>query len=463
MTNFSSQFSRRKFLLTAGASAASSILLKGCLGNPPEPGNTTTTQANAAQQNRGLALPADQMPETKTANIGFIGQTDAAPLIIAKEMGFFAKYNVPDIKLQKQPSWAVIRDKLELDSSGGGLDGSMVLTPMPYLMALGTVTKGNRKIPMTLALRLNIDGQGITVANSLKDAGAKLDSSPLKAKVEEAKASGNLLKFAHTFTGGNSDLMLRYWLAAGGIDPDNDVIIQIVPGAQLVPSMKTGDIQGFCVGEPWHLRAINQGVGYTAMITGEFWKDHPEKALTFRKDWVDKHPKTARAIIKAVIEAQQWCDKMENRQQMAEILSREEYAKVPVEDIIDRLMGKIDYGDGRPVVEKSPYIMRYWDKGIASYPYKSHDLWFLVENQRWGILPLDLDLNKIVNEVNGEALWREAAEELNQLKQAGLINIDTIDIPKSPSKGPETFFDGVTFNPDDPMAYLKGLKISKQA
>lgn len=462
MTKFTSQFSRRKFLITAGASAASSILLKGCLGNPPE-FNNTAAFAVPPENFQAIALPPDQMPETKTANIGLIGQTDAAPLIIAKELGFFAKYNVPDVKLQKQPSWAVIRDKMELDSSGGGLDGGMVLTTIPYLLALGTVTKGNRKIPMTLAMRLNIGGQGITVADTLKDAGAKLDASGLKAKVEEAKAAGKQLKFAHTFKGGNSDLMLRYWLAAAGIDPENDVVIQIVPGAQLVSNMKTGDIQGFCVGEPWHKRAINQKVGYTAMITGEFWKNHPEKALAFRKDWADKHPKTAKAIIKAVIEAQQWCDKMENRQQMAEILSREEYAKVPVADIIDRLMGKIDYGDGRPVVENSPHKMRYWEKGTASYPYKSHDLWFLVENQRWGMLPSDLDVQKIVNEVNGEALWRQAAEELNQLKQSGLVSIETIDIPKSPSKGAETFFDGVTFNPDDPVAYLKGLKIGKKA
>ncbi|MGE5658307.1 MAG: CmpA/NrtA family ABC transporter substrate-binding protein [Actinomycetota bacterium] len=451
MTNFSnSSFSRRKFILTVGASAVGSVLLKGCLGNPPEPGN----QANNTAQIQATTVAnfsPEQAPELKTLNIGFIGQTDAAPLIVAKENGYFAKYGL-EVKLQKQPSWAVIRDKLELGPNAGGLESAMVLTPIPYLMALGTVTKGNKKIPMIVPLRLNVEGQGITVANTLKETGAKLDTSVLKAKAAEAKAAGKPLRFAHTFKGGTSDVMLRYWLAAGGIDPENDVIIQIVPGAQLVSSMQTGDIQGFCVGEPWHLRAINQKVGYTALVTGEFWQNHPEKALTFRADWAEKYPKTVKAALKAVMEAQQWCDKLENREQMAQLLSREEYAKVPVADIIDRLKGKIDYGDGRPVVENSPHIMRYWEKGTASYPYKSHDLWFLLENKRWGNLPPDTDLKQIVEQVNGSKLWQEAAQEMG---------IPSAEIPQGYSRGVEALFDGIKFDSDQPDNYLNSLKLKK--
>lgn len=445
MTKFSSAISRRKFLFTAGATAAGSVLLKGCLGNPPEKAGTKVEQVQA------INIPPEQMPETKTVTLGIIGQTDAAPLIIAKEKGFFAKYGVSDAQLQKQPSWAVIRDKLELETAGGGLDGAHVLTPIPYLMSLGTITKGNKKIPMILPMRINIDGQGITVSDSLKATGVKLDTSVMKAEVEKAKTAGKNLRFAHTFKGGTSDMMLRYWLAAGGIDPDNDVTVQIVPGSQMVPNMKTGDIQGFSVGEPWHKRAISQKVGYTAVIQGEIWKDHAEKALTFRKDWADKHPKTLKAVLKAIMEAQQWCDKLENRQEMAEIVGRDEYAKVPVSDIIDRLKGKIDYGDGR-VVDNSPFVMRFWDKGNASYPYQSHDLWFLVENQRWGQLPADLDTKKLIAEVNGEKIWREAAQEMG---------VAAAEIPTSPSKGPEKFFDGVVFDPENPKAYLQSLKIKR--
>lgn len=453
MSEFSVRVSRRKFLITAGASAAGSVLLNSCLGNPPEPNKPVSSSSASSPSPAVSSAPvtAGDAPEVKTANIGIIGQTDAAPLIIAKEKGFFAKHGVPDINLQKQPSWAVIRDKLELEGSGGGLDGSMVLTPMPYLISLGTVTKGNKKIPMYLPLRLNVDGQGITVADTLKDTGVKLDTSAMKKRVEEAKAAGKPLRFAHTFKGGTSDLMLRYWLAAGGIDPEKDVVIQIVPGAQLVSNMKTGDIQGFCVGEPWHLRAINQKIGYTALITGEMWKDHPEKALGIRADWADKHPKTLKAIVMAVMEAQQWCDKMENRDEMAQILSRDEYAKVPVTDIIDRLKGKIDYGDGR-IVENSPHIMKYWEKGHASFPYQNHDLWFLTENIRWGNLPADTDMKAIVKAVNREDIWREAAKG---------INVSAAEIPTSPSRGIEKFFDNIEFDSNNPEAYLKSLKIKK--
>ena len=445
-----SEISRRKFMITEIASTMGSVLLKGCLGNPPEPGN----QGNSNTQSVAIPkanIPPEQMPEVKTVKIGFIGQTDAAPLIIAKEKGYFAKWGL-DVTLQKQPSWAVIRDKLELGPAAGGLESAMVLTPMPYLMAMGLVTKGNAKIPMMMPLRLNVGGQGISVANTLKDTGVKLDTSVLKGKVSEAKLSGKQLRFAHTFKGGTSDMMLRYWLAAGGIDPDNDVITQIVPGAQLVTSMQTGDIQGFCVGDPWHLRAINQKVGYTALVTGEMWKDHPEKALSFRGDWALQHPKTTIAILKAVIEAQQWCDKMEHRQEMAQILSRDEYAKIPVPDIIDRLQGKINYGDSRPVVENSPNVMRYWEKGTASFPYKSHDLWFLLENERWGNIPKNTDLTKLISEVNGATLWRQAAQQMG---------VSAAEIPVGDSRGVEVFFDGVTFDPEKPQEYLKSLKIKR--
>ncbi len=445
-----SEISRRKFMMTAIASTMGSVLLKGCLGNPPEPGNQGNSNSPSAAIPQA-SIPPEQMPEVKTVKIGFIGQTDAAPLIIAKEKGYFAKWGL-DVTLQKQPSWAVIRDKLELGPAAGGLESAMVLTPMPYLMAMGLVTKGNAKIPMMMPLRLNVGGQGISVANTLKDTGVKLDTSVLKGKVSEAKSSGKQLRFAHTFKGGTSDMMLRYWLAAGGIDPDNDVVIQIVPGAQLVTSMQTGDIQGFCVGDPWHLRAINQKVGYTALVTGEMWKDHPEKALSFRGDWALQHPKTTIAVLKAVIEAQQWCDKMENRQEMAQILSREEYAKVPVADIIDRLQGKINYGDSRPVVENSPNVMRYWEKGTASFPYKSHDLWFLLENERWGNLPKNTDLTKLISEVNGANLWRQAAQQMG---------VPAAEIPASDSRGVEVLFDGVKFDPEKPQEYLNSLKIKR--
>jgi nitrate/nitrite transport system substrate-binding protein len=416
---------KRRDVLTAAGAVAATTLLKP-----------------------GYAWAADT-PEVTGLKIGFVGQTDAAPLIIAKEKGYFAKHGLKDVELVKLPSYAVIRDNLEL-ADGDGIDASMVLRPIGFLMSLGAVTKGNKKVPMYTPLVLNIDGQGITVSNDFKGEDPKLDSSVIRAKVLKAKEQSRKFKFASTFPGGTSDLMMRYWLAAGGIDPDNDVESIIVPAGQLVANMKVGNLGGFCVGDPWHARAISEKIGYTALITGEFWRNHPEKALTMRAAWVDKHPKATKAVLKAVMEAQQWCDVMANRDEMVKIIASREFTNVPAADLLPRLKGTVDYGDGR-VVQNSPFIMRFW-KDNASYPYKSHDLWFLTENVRWGKLQPDFDgIRKVIDQGNREDLWRASAKELG-----------IAQIPKSTSRGVETFFpDKVKFDPKNPEGYLASLKIKR--
>ena len=436
------EISRRKFILTAGATAIVGLGLKGCGTNNS---GSQLTASQAANVNAGGGN------ETTKARIGFIGQTDAAPLVIAKVKALFAKHGVPDVELVKQPSWGVTRDNLQIGSAGGGLDGAMVLSPMPYHMSLGTITVNNKKLPMYVVARLNTGGQGISLGKLYQDTNVGLDASKLKARVDQERAAGNYLRFAHTFKGGNSDLMLRYWLAAGGIDPSKDVISLVVPGSQLVPNIRVNNIDGFCVGDPWHVRLINQKLGYTAFISNELWQDHPEKALTFRSDWVDRHPNTTKSIVKGLIEAQQWCDKPENRLNMATVISDSEWAKVPVKDVKDRLTGRIDYGNNRPITERSPNVMRYWDNH-ASYPFKSHDLWFLTENMRWGQLATNIDPKQIIDRVNREDIWRAAAKELN---------LTAAQIPLNTSRGVETFFDGVKFDPANPQAYLNSLKIKQ--
>jgi hypothetical protein len=160
-----------------------------------------------------------------------------------------------------------------------------------------------------------------------------------------------------TFPGGTHDLWIRYWLAAGGIDPDKDIETIVVPPAQMVANMKVGTMDAFCVCEPWNLQLIHQNIGYTALTTGELWDKHPEKSFGMRAAYVDKYPKAAKALLMAVMEAQQWCDKMENREETAAICAKRQWINVPVEDVTDRMKGKFDYGTGR-VVENSPQQMR---------------------------------------------------------------------------------------------------------
>lgn len=434
-------FSRRRFLMTAAATTAVTLIAHGC-GN--------------SQQSSDVAQPTTvaETPEVTSVKLGFIALTDAAPLIIAKEKGLFAKYGMPDVEVIKQASWGVTRDNLVLGSAGGGIDGAHILTPMPYLMTAGTIT-GGKKVPMYILARLNTNGQGIVLGNAYKDLNIGTDSAPLKeafARIRAERHNRNQapeIKVAMTFPGGTHDLWIRYWLAAGGIDPQKDVSVIVVPPPQMVANLKTGTMEAFCVGEPWPLQTVNQKLGYGALTTGELWQDHPEKSFALRADWVDQHPKAAKALLMAVMEAQQWCDRPENKPEMAKIIGQRQWLKVPVEDILDRSLGKFNLGTR--TFENDTLAMKYW-RDNASYPYQSHDLWFLTEDIRWGYLPLETDTKALIQQVNREDLWREAAKTMG---------VPAAEIPTSTSRGVEKFFDGVAFDPQNPQAYLSSLSLKK--
>jgi nitrate/nitrite transport system substrate-binding protein len=439
-----SQLGRRKFILTAGAAAAGSVLVNAC--------SSGGGSSSGSSSSPSVAVAPGDAPEVTTAKLGYIPLTDAAPLIVAKEKGLFAKYGMKDVEVLKQTSWPVTRDNLETGSAGGGIDGAHILSPMPYQMTVG-ITKTKQPVPMYVLARLNTNGQGISIANTYKDNKVQLKGEGLKATIAKVKAGGKDMKMAMTFPGGTHDLWLRYWLAANGVDPNKDVSIVPIPPPQMVANMKTNSMEAFCVGEPWNGRLVNQQLGYTALVTGELWNDHPEKALGMRKDWVDKHPKAAKALLMAVLEAQQWCDNPANHPEMCQIIAGPKWFDVKVEDILPRTQGTIDYGDGRKV-DKFPQAMKFWANN-ASYPYQSHDLWFLAESLRWGIPGMPTDFAKakeLVKSVNREDLWKEAATALK---------IEAAQIPTSTSRGVETFFDGVKFDPEKPEEYIKALKIKK--
>ncbi|KQT77806.1 CmpA/NrtA family ABC transporter substrate-binding protein [Methylobacterium sp. Leaf466] len=398
----------------------------------------------------GGAFAQGAGPEVKGAKLGFIALTDAGPLFVAKEKGFFAKHGMPDVEVLKQASWGTTRDNLVLGSEGNGIDGAHILTPMPYLITAGRVTQNNVPVPMQILARLNTNGQCISVAKEYLEQKVGLDSKVFKAAVEKKRAAGKSAKAAMTFPGGTHDLWIRYWMAAGGIDPDKDIETIVVPPPQMVANMKVGTMDCFCVGEPWNAQLVQQGLGYTALTTGELWKDHPEKAFAMRASWVEKNPIATRALLMAVLEAQMWCDKPENRDEFAAIVAKRQWINIPVGDVAGRMKGTIDYGDGR-VVENSPHIMKFFADN-SSYPYQSHDLWFLTEDIRWGKFDAQTDTKALIAKVNREDLWREAAKALG-----------VTAIPASTSRGKETFFDGKVFDPADPAAYLASLGIKRTA
>jgi nitrate/nitrite transport system substrate-binding protein len=295
------RISRRDLMKQASATAATAALMSAVKAAFPA----------------GAFAQAAAGPEVTKAILGYIALTDASALVIAKEKGLFAKHGVPDVEVAKQASWGATRDNVVLGSENNGIDGAHILSPMPYLISTGKVSQNNVPTPMYLLLRLNLDAQAISVANEFKDLKVGTDASPLKAAWDAKKAAGKEVKVAMTFPGGTHDLWMRYWLAAGGIDPDKDISLITVPPPQMVANMKVGNMDAFCVGEPWPNQLVNQDIGYTACTTGEVWFKHPEKALGMRAAWVDKYPKATQAILMAVMEAQQWCEKMENKEELA--------------------------------------------------------------------------------------------------------------------------------------------------
>ncbi|NVO12435.1 MAG: ABC transporter substrate-binding protein [Rhodoplanes sp.] len=422
--------SRRQFLRNAASTAALLAAAKAAL------------PAGAFAQAAG--------PEVKGTKLGYIALTDASPLIIAKEKGFFDKHGLPDMDIAKQASWGATRDNMALGTERNGIDGGHILRPKTHLYTTGKVMQNNQPLPMYTLLNLNEDCQAISVSNEYKDLAIQKDSSPLKAAFERKKQQGKELTAAMTFPGGTHDLWIRYWLAAGGIDPDTDIKVITVPPPQMVANMKVGNMDCFCVGEPWNEQLVNQNIGYTALTTGELWFRHPEKILGMRADWVDKNPRATQAILMAVMEAQQWCDRAENKDEMATIIGRRQWFNVPVPDIIGRLKGDINYGLGRTVKGTNLYMKFWGEGGSSSYPWKSLDTWFVTENIRWGKFEPSIDIKALVDKTNRSDLWIEAAKTLGVAGH-----------PTSDSRGVETFFDGVKFDPADPMAYLRAQRIKR--
>ncbi len=448
------RFSRRHFIVTAGI-IATVPLLKGCLGNPPAPSSQsagTSSPANNAPV--ASAVKPGEEPEVKTAKIGYLPIVEAAPLIVAFTKGFFAKHGMTDIKIEKQANWGSARDNIKIGSAGGGLDGSQWQMPMPYLISEGIITD-KAKVPMYILCQLNTQGNAIALASKHKGKGLGVNLTGKGASYfKELAGSGKKFKAAYTFPKANQEFWIRYWLAAGGVNPDTDVDLLTVPTAQTVADMKRGAMDAFSTGDPWPNRIVSEGFGFTPVLTGELWKAHPEEYLGMRKEWVDRHPLATQAILKGIMEAQQWCDNFDNRKELASILSTREYFGVPEAVLLEPLMGRYDLGE-RKVDDKSLAVL-YWKdaRGSVSYPYKSHDLWFLTESVRWGFLPKETLANAktLIDGVNREDLWKKAALSLG---------VPAADIPTSTSRGVEKFFDGIEFNPDNPQAYLDSLKIKK--
>ncbi|MEO8185161.1 MAG: CmpA/NrtA family ABC transporter substrate-binding protein [Deltaproteobacteria bacterium] len=342
----SAALGRRDFLQAASLGAAAGLL--ACKSDATRSSEASPGAASGAAAPAAGGSAAGSAPETPDLRFGMIALTDCSPIVIAHERGLFKKYGINSTVI-KGASWAAIRDSL----SNGDIHATHMLIGMPIASTMGLL--GAPKKPMIIPWMLNRNGQAISMQIKYK---GKVGADPkaIKPLADAAKAAGTPLTFAMTFPPGTHAMWMRYFLAAGGINPDKDVALVTVPPAQMVANMKVDKMDGFCVGEPWNARAIADGIGFTAITTQEIWKDHPEKVCAFTEEFAEKNPKTVKAVLKALYEASVWLDKLENRPEQASIVSRPTYINCPPELILGRLLGDYDYGDGRKKKDESYMI-----------------------------------------------------------------------------------------------------------
>jgi nitrate/nitrite transport system substrate-binding protein len=371
-------------------------------------------------------------PELKEVKIGFIPLTDCAPIVVAAEMGFDKKYGIK-ITPSKEASWAGVRDKLV----NGELHAAHVLYGLMYGVQLGI---GGKQKDVNVLMTLNNNGQGITLASQLKEKG--VTSGPtLKRLIDNENRD---FTFAQTFPTGTHAMWLYYWLATYGINPMKDVKTIVVPPPQMVANMRIGNMDGYCVGEPWNARAIYDKVGFTVATTQDIWTDHPEKVLGCTAEFVEKHPNTALAMTKAILDACRYIDATANRAAVAKLISGKAYVNAPEEVIAGRFIGDYDNGIGKKW--KDPNYMKFFNDGKVTFPYLSDGMWFLTQHKRWGLLKTDPDYLAVAKKVNRIDIYTEAAKALG------------VSVPSSPMRSSK-LIDGVVWDGSNPAAYANGFKV----
>jgi nitrate/nitrite transport system substrate-binding protein len=372
-------------------------------------------------------------PEKEEVKIGFIPLTDCASVVMASVLGIDKKYGVKIIAT-KEASWAGVRDKLV----NGELDMAHVLWGLIYGVHLGT--SGPKK-DMAVLMNLSHNGQAITLSKKLAEKGA-VDAPSLAKLMATDKRD---YTFAQTFPTGTHAMWLYYWLASVGVNPQKDAKVITVPPPQMVANMRVGNMDGYCVGEPWGHRAIADGIGITATTSQDIWRDHPEKALGTTAEFVKKYPNTARAVTAAILEAGKWIDaSLSNKNKMAETVADKAYVNTSVDVINQRILGRYQNGLGK--TWDDPNHMKFFNDGSVNFPYLSDGMWFLTQHKRWGLIKDHPDYLAIARQINQIDLYKQAATAAK------------VAVPKDVMRTSK-LMDGVVWDGKDPKKYADSFKV----
>ncbi len=388
--------------------------------------------------------------ERPKVKVGFIPLIDCSPILFAEVLGLYERHGL-DVELRREVSWANIRDKVAL----GLLDAAHMLSPMPLATTLGI---DSVNVPMIAAMTLHLNGNSITLSNTIwreiaevapqfvgdnLAAGAALDAHALAAVVADRRAKGKAaVTLASVFTFSSHNHLLRLWLASGGIDPDRDVRLTVVPPPHMVAHLSGGAIDGYCVGEPWNQQSASLGIGRIAATSRQIWDSMPEKILGTTEAWAQRNPKTLIALVKAITEACAWLDEPANRPEVARVLSSPRYLNAPA-DVIARSLSLPDF--------------HIFHRQLANFPWRSHADWFLAQMVRWGqVAPRD-DMPAIADRVFRCDIYRAAASELGLPcpltdRKAEGAHADPWILPtngRPVAMGPDRFLDGSVFDSSD--------------
>lgn len=403
--------------------------------------------------------------EKKSLLLGFIPLTDCAPLVIAKDKGYFEKYGL-DVTLSKETSWANIRDKVAI----GILDGAQMLAPMPLEMSLGL---GPIHKPMITAFSLGLNGNAITVSTDLYHKMMQTDPVSMNKRTTNVKAlkavidsnrstNQEPLTFAVVYPFSAHNYELRYWMAAAGIDPDNDIRLVVVPPPQMVGLLEKGEIDGYCVGEPWNSMAVQNGIGHTLITKYEIWNNSPEKVLGVSEEWASQYPHTHKALLMALLEASQWVDEDSHRKEVASLISQSIYINAPEHTVRKSMTGTFQYSiDSMP--EALPDF-NVFHRYAANYPWRSHAEWFLIQMLRWGHIQKPIDIHEVADKVYRTDLYKDAAKCLDipspdsDRKPEGINKHEWNE--REITLGADLFFDRMQFLPQHPVEYLNDFEIT---
>ena len=438
-------------------------------------------QSAAACLLTGVSFGEQLDVEKDSLKFGFIKLTDCAPIVIAKEKGFFEDEGL-QVEVIAQPNWKTLLDNV----ISGELDGAHMLSGQPIAATIGFGTKAHIITPFTM----DLNGNGITVSNDvwakMQENESSLDSpqpkhpisaDSLKPIVREMLDDGEKLQMGMVFPTSTHNYELRYWLAASGIHPgmytktdiggrtDAQVELSVTPPPMMPATLEAGNIQGYCVGEPWNQAAVAKGIGVPVTTNYDIWKNNPEKVFGVSNEWAEENPQTLLAVTKALILAGQWLDetkggKLVNREEAARILSRPDYVGADYDVIKNSMTGSFTFQktDKREMPDFNVFY-----KYHATYPWYSDGIWFLTQMRRWGQ----------ITEAKPKSWYLETAKEVYKpevyLKAAKMLldekKIKKADIPwdtdgfKEPTKD---FIDGVEYDGKEPLKYLTAHKIGNK-